>query len=120
MGFKTKQNEPIESVFPLALKGDFITKQNVKKTIKELVKSIDQILFACNVCFWSNNVSDETYLTSVFRLRWQNEKTKKEHQSQHNPDLENEQNSKSMFSDRIQSVTQQWIGVFDRRSSEFI
>ena len=85
------------------------------------MKSIDQILFACNVCFWSNNVSDETYLTSVFRLRWQNEKkTKKKDQSQHNSDLENEQNSKSMFSDRIQSVTQQWIGVFDRRSSEFI
>ena len=85
------------------------------------MKSIDQILFACNVCFWSNNVSDETYLTSVFRLRWQNEKkTKKKDQSQHNSDLENEQNSKSMFSDRIQYVTQQRIGVFDRWSSEFI
>ena len=47
-------------------------------------------------------------------------KTKKKDQSQHNSDLENEQKSKSMFSDRIQYVTQQRIGVFDRRSSEFI
>ena len=78
MGFKRNKMSRLSLSFALPLRKDFITSTTqTVKTIQELLKSVDQILFACNVCFWSNNVSDETYLTSVFRLRWQNEKRRR-------------------------------------------